>query len=192
MDIDIDITPKADVKKLFNQTVRASMEMNGELKPHPVGYYFQNVPVDNITGLSAIPYKNTLEHNYFKIDLLNLNLLNDFSSKIQMRKMMNVEPDWDMLNDEKIVKQLFQIADHYDVISMVKPRSVEELADVLALIRPGKRKLLYKYLEDKREVRKVLYKKISKHDMRKSHVIPYALLIVIQMNKIKSEINETT
>ena len=64
----------------------------------------------------------------------------------------------------------------------------EELADVLALIRPNKKHLIDKYVKNKQSVRKELYKKVDASDLRKSHAIPYALLIVLQLHLIKANI----
>ena len=44
MDIDIDITSKFKPEQIFTVT-RASRIENGELKPHQVGVYFQNIPI---------------------------------------------------------------------------------------------------------------------------------------------------
>ena len=160
------------------------MNENGILKKHPAGVYFQNIPIDKESGLSAIPYKESEAIGFLKIDLLHLNLLKEFKSKHQMRALLTQDPDWSLLENEEIVKTLFHIGNHFDVVSLVKPRSVEDLSDILALIRPGKRNLLDKYLKDKASIKSELYKKNINSDMRKSHTIPYALLIVLQLHLI--------
>jgi hypothetical protein len=70
----------------------------------------------------------------------------------------------------------------------MKPQSVSDLADCLAIIRPNKVKLADKYLKNKRAVIKELYTKRDPSDLRKSHAIPYALLIVLQLHLIKADI----
>lgn len=70
-------------------------------------------------------------------------------------------------------------------MSEIAPTSIEELADVLALIRPNKRSLISKYMRDKKAVREALYLKKDPSDLRKSHAIPYAMLIVLQLHLIK-------
>lgn len=186
MDIDIDISPSVDLKSIFGDSItNASMVLNNKLTKHPVGIYFQNIPKDPMTRFASIPYKNAQDYGYFKIDFLNLNVLDLFNNKNEIRELLKEEVDWSLLEDESLVKKLFQIGDHFDVVDQVKPKNIQQLADILALIRPGKKHLLDKYLRNKKEVRKVLYKKVEKHDMRKSHVIPYALIIVLQLNIIK-------
>lgn len=186
MDIDIDIRPDFSALKLFQgNVVGASMVLNDDLVKHPVGVYFQRMAVDPISKLAAIPYKEAEEIGFFKIDFLHLNVLNHFESKEQMDELLEQEPDWKLLEEREIVEKLFQIADHFEIVYAVKPKSVLELSDILALIRPNKRKLLDKYLRNKTQIRKELYTRRDKTDMRKSHTIPYALLIVLQLHMIK-------
>jgi hypothetical protein len=90
-----------------------------------------------------------------------------------------------MLTDQNIVSRLFHIKNHYDIVAKCEPKSIEDLADILALIRPSKKDLLDKYLKDKFSVRSLLYVKHLDSDLRKSHAIAYAMNIVIQMNLIE-------
>lgn len=192
MDIDIDLAPNVDIEKIFRNAVPASMVENGALKKHPVGYYFQNIPIDNITGMAAIPYDSSEDYGYFKIDMLTVNILEKFDSKEEMRKLQREEPDWDMLEDESVVKQLFHLGKHFDTINKIKPRSIQELADVFALIRPNKRRLIDKYINNPDEVREELFTKREASDMRRAHAIPYAILIVLQLHLMKQGRYENT
>ena len=185
MDIDIDIAPDVDLHSLFDTAIRASMVTDGELKSHPVGYYFQDIPVDSITGLAAIPYDHSEEFGFFKMDLLTVHILKHFKSKEEMRTLQRKEPNWKLLDDEEVVKTLFHLGKHFDVISKVKPTSIQEVADVFALIRPNKRPLLHKYLENPNFFRTELFTKRDPMDMRKAHAIPYAILIVLQLHLIE-------
>lgn len=185
MDIDIDLQPGIDPNKLFRNIIPASRVEEGELKKHLVGYYFQDIPVDPVTGYSAIPYDKSEDLGYLKIDLLTVNILENFRSKKEMRQLLKKEPDWTLLHDEEVVKKLFHLGNHFDVVSKVRPTSVQELADVFALIRPNKRPLLNKYMKNPKKIRVELFTKREAMDMRKAHAIPYALLIVLQLHLIK-------
>ncbi len=99
MDIDIDLKTDFDPQKYFKEAVRASMVKNGELIKHPAGAYFQPIPVDSVTGLSAIPYEQAEEAGYFKIDFLHLSTLDFFDNKQQIRTLIKKEPDWLLLQD---------------------------------------------------------------------------------------------
>jgi len=187
MDIDIDVKTEFKVEDYFDNAVRASMVENGILKKHNVGVYFQNIPVDEKTGLAAIQYKKALDFGYFKIDMIHLRLLDKFESKEQLREYMYREPMWELLEHEKIVKQLFHLSRSFDVVSRIKPTSVLELADCLAIIRPGKHELINSYIKDKEAIRPELYKKEKASDLRKSHALPYAYLIIAQLNLLEEK-----
>lgn len=184
MDIDIDLKPDFSPEGMFD-VVKASMNENGKLTKHPAGAYFQNIPVDEITGLSAIPYKLAEEMGLIKIDFLHLSLLEKFKSKKQIRELLKQEPNWKLLEDKSVVKGLFHIGNHFNIVDRVKPTSVLQLSDILALIRPGKIDLLNKYLDNPESTRVELYTKRINSDMRKSHTIPYALLIVLQLHLVE-------
>lgn len=185
MDIDIDIKKDTKLFEIFKELVPASRIENEELKPHQAGAYFQKMPIDPVKKISAIPYKEAEELGYFKIDFLHVNVLDDFVSNQELRDLSEKEPNWSLLDHKYIVGKLFHIADHYDIVSQVKPKSLIEISDILALIRPNKRKLLDKYLQNKQAMRKELYTRRDKTDMRKSHTIPYAQIIVAQLNLIE-------
>lgn len=188
MDIDIDLATTFDPKKLFKDKITfASIVEKGELRKHQVGVYFQQIPKDQDSELSAIPYNKSEEFGYLKIDFLHLHLLNYFESKEEIRELLNIEPDWSMLENKYIVDKLFHLANHFDVVSQVKPKSIEDLSDVLALIRPNKIKLLHKYLKNREKIRPELHTKRDKSDLRRSHSIPYAMLIVLHMHILKHE-----
>ena len=187
MDIDIDVSDNIAAREILH-AIRASIVENSEIKPHIVGLYFQNIPVDNLTGLAAIPYEDAEALGYYKIDILNLSILENFSNKKQIRKLLKKEPNWNLLQDDELIPKLFHLSKHSATLKKIKPKTVEELADVLALIRPNKKQLIDKYLSNKIGTRVELYKKVDPSDLRKSHAIPYALLIVLQLHLLEAKI----
>ena len=186
--MDIDLRTDFDPLEHFPDAVRASRVQDGELKSHPAGVYFQKMAKDKQTNLAAIPFHEAEDEGYFKIDFLHLSLLDNFESKEEIRILLKKEPDWCLLQSAVVVSKLFQLHQHFDVVSAVKPTSVIELADCIALIRPGKRYLLKYYLEDRERVRKSLYKKPKddKPYFKKPHAISYALTIVLQLHLISA------
>lgn len=187
MDIDIDVSDNKRVRDILSCT-RASIVENGELKPHIVGLYFQRIPTDVITGLAAIPYDLAEDYDYKKIDILNLSILENFSSKEQIRKLLQRTPNWKLLWNDECIPKLFHLSKHGDTLKKIRPTTVEELADTLALIRPNKKHLIPKYINNKASARKELYVKNDASDLRKSHAIPYALIIVLQLHLIEADI----
>lgn len=188
MDIDIDVADNKKARDALKVVTRASIVEDGELKPHIVGLYFQNVPKDKITGYAAIPYDLAEDYGYMKVDVLNLSFLENFTSKHQIRKLLKREPKWSLLTDDEVIPKLFHLSKHADTLKRVRPKNVEELADTLALIRPNKKHLISKYVQDKISTRKELYIKDDASDLRKSHAIPYALIIVLQLHLIEGGI----
>lgn len=185
MDIDIDFQTDFDPRTLFKRAIPASMVKNGELVKHPCGYYFQTIPVDAVTNLAAIPHEAAEEIGYFKFDFLHLSILDKFQSKHEMRKLLNKQPDWTLLLDEQHVSKLFQIHKHAKLLRKVRPTSVQELADCIALIRPGKRDLVDQHLHNKEQTRAQLYTASDDgYSFKRSHAISYALTIVLQLHLI--------
>lgn len=188
MDIDIDFPTDFDPLVLFEEAVRASMVREGKLTKHPAGIYFQHIPVDCVTGFSAIPYENAEELGYTKIDFLHLSVLNFFDDKQQIRDLLEKEPNWGLLQSKTVVDKLFQLSKHYEVVNYIKPKSVEDLADCIAVIRPGKKHLLDSYdHNNKKQFRKKLYDKNDKnvYSYKKGHAISYALTVVLQLHLIQ-------
>lgn len=190
MDVDIDFRTDFDPLNHFPEMIRASMVKQGELVKHPAGAYLQTIPIDKMTGLAAIPYEEAEALGYTKIDFLHLTILDHFSNKHEIRTLLRSEPDWSLLEDNKVVEKLFQLRRHFDVVNQIKPKNVEEIADCIALIRPGKRQLLSKYLKDKESIRPFLYRQEgdSKSAFRRAHSIAYALTIILQLHLIKGNI----
>lgn len=187
MDIDIDVADNKKARSVLRCT-RASIVENDELKPHLVGLYFQKIPVDSITGLAAIPYETAEELDFLKVDILNLSFLEHFNSKHEIRKLLKRQPKWNLLVQDDVIPKLFHLSNHGDTLKRVKPTTIEELADVLALIRPNKKALISKYISNRVATRKELYKKEVNSDLRKSHAIPYAQIIVLQLHLIEAGI----
>jgi DNA polymerase III alpha subunit len=183
-DIDIDLQTKFVPATLFPWT-RASREKDGNLLPHPCGVYPQNIPVDLVTGFSAIPFKEAEDLGYSKIDFLHLGIYDYFESRKEIEELLELEPDWGLLTLPQEQTKLFQLSKHGDILSLIKPKNIEELADVLALIRPGKKQFAKLYLSQKEATRRILYAKDEQgYSFKKSHAIAYSLVIVLQLHLI--------
>jgi DNA polymerase III alpha subunit len=184
-DIDIDTPTTFNPKDYFPWT-KASILRSNDLFPHPCGFYPENIPEDNVTGLAAIPYEDAENLGYSKIDFLHLSIYDHFKTRDEIDTLLTIEPDWGLLVIPSEQKKLFQLANHGDVLSAVKPKDIMTLADVLALIRPGKKKLLKLYLAQKETTRKILYQKDETgYSFKKSHAISYAHVIWLQLHLIE-------
>ena len=181
-DVDIDFFDRDKILKLFDHTP-AVMIKEGVHEKHKTGVYFHQIPTNPISNYSSIDYKKAEERGYFKIDLLNVNIYKDIKSEQELVELMIQEPDWDMLKDPKTVENLFHLNGHYNIVSKLEPKTIEQLAAVLAIIRPAKRGLMYK---DWTNIIKEVWTKPTdgSYFFKKSHAVAYAQAIVVQMNLI--------
>lgn len=189
MDIDIDLRPDFKMEDVFPEWRRATVLKNGQLTPHPCGAYPQSIAVDPVTKLSAVPYKDAENLGYLKVDFLHLTVYRHFSTHDEIEQLLKINPNWNLLLIPSVVECLFQLSKHAEILSRVKPTSLDELADVLALIRPGKRQLLDGYLANREVGRRLLYTKGSgEYAFKRSHAFAYAMVIVLQLHLVEAGI----
>lgn len=187
-DIDVDTPTSFDPRALFPGWARASVARDGRLTPHPCGVHPQRVAVDPVTGLSAVPYEEAEELGYAKVDFLHLGIYDAVRSRPELEELAGREPDWALLRLPSVQDRLFQLAKHGDLLDQMQPKSLEELADALALIRPGKRQLLGLYLRDRAAGRKLLWRRGEDgYSFKRSHAFAYALVIVVQLHLIEQD-----
>ena len=184
-DVDIDFFDRDGTLKLFKHAP-ASIIKDDKIEKHKTGVYFHAVPTHPVTGHSTLDYKKAEERGYFKIDCLNVNIYKNIKSEQELVELMIEEPDWDMLKDPKVVDRLFHLNGHFNIVSKLKPKNIEQLAAVLAIIRPAKRGLMYKNWID---ILKEVWIKPTDgtYFFKKSHAVAYAHAIVVQMNLIKKD-----
>jgi DNA polymerase III alpha subunit len=186
-DIDIDFIDREQALKLFKHTV-ASRNDNGRLVKHNTGVYLHEVPVDVVTSLCSVPYEQAEEQEFFKIDFLNVGLYNGVRNEEHLIQLMETEPLWDLLLQDDFNNLLFHVNGHGSILREMQPISIEQLAAVLAMIRPAKRHLIGK---DWLTVMKEVWTKPETNDyyFKKSHATAYAVAIVVQMNLICESIS---
>jgi DNA polymerase III alpha subunit len=184
-DVDIDFFDRDGTLKLFKHAP-ASIIKNDKIEKHKTGVYFHAVPTHPITGHSTLDYKKAEDRGYFKIDCLNVNIYKNIKSEQELVELMIEEPDWNMLKDPKVVENLFHLNSHFNIVSKLEPKNIEQLAAVLAIIRPAKRHLMYKDWKD--ILTDVWVKpKDGSYFFKKSHAVAYAHAIVVQMNLIAKD-----
>ena len=184
-DVDIDFFDRDGTLKLFKHAP-ASIIKDDKIEKHKTGVYFHAVPTHPVTGHSTLDYKKAEDRGYFKIDCLNVNIYKNIKSEQELVELMIEEPDWNMLKDPKIVENLFHLNSHFNIVSKLEPKNIEQLAAVLAIIRPAKRGLMYKNWVD---ILKEVWIKPNdgSYFFKKSHAVAYAHAIVVQMNLIAKD-----
>ena len=184
-DVDIDFFDRDGVLNLFKHTP-ATIIKEDKVEKHKTGVYFHAVPEHPVTGHSTLDYKEAEDRGYFKIDCLNVSIYKNIKSEQELVELMIQEPDWDMLKEQKIVDQLFHLNGHFNIVSKLQPQTIEQLAAVLAIIRPAKRQLMYKEWED--ILAEVWVRpQDGGYFFKKSHAVAYAHAIVVQMNLMKRD-----
>jgi len=160
-------------------------------KKHNTGVYVQSVPYNPITGLSTLNYKSAEERGYFKIDFLNVSVYEGVNSIAHLKELLGAEPLWDLLLEDDFTNGLFHVNGHGSVLRQMKPTSIEQLAAVLAMIRPAKRYLIGK---DWNTVEAEVWVKPEgdEYYFKKAHAIAYAHVIVVQMNLICEKLSNLT
>ena len=182
MDIDIDF---ADRNKILDviQHIPAAIIENNVSKKHNTGIYCQQIPINPLTNMSSIDYKDAEKRGYFKIDFLNVNIYKDVRDEEHLQKLMETEPLWDLLEQDEFTNLLFHLNGHGNTLRKMKPTNIEQLAAVLAMIRPAKKHLIG--LDWEQVFESVWTKpKNDEYYFKKSHAIAYATAITVQMNLI--------
>ena len=186
-DIDIDFLDRNQALDLFKH-VKASRIDDSKLVKHNTGVYLHEVPVSAVEGLCAVPYEEAEDRGYFKIDFLNVGIYEGVKSEAHLVQLMGTEPLWDLLLQDDFVNLLFHVNSHGSILRQMEPKSIEQLAAVLAMIRPAKRYLIGK---DWTTVMTEVWTKPENDDyfFKKSHATAYAVAIVVQMNLICEKIS---
>jgi hypothetical protein len=186
-DIDIDFVDRDSALDLFKH-IKASRTDDGKLVKHNTGVYLHEVPVNAIEDLCAVPYEEAEDRGYFKVDFLNVGIYKGVRDEAHLIQLMGTEPLWDLLLDDEFIQNLFHVNGHGSILRQTKPRSIEQLAAVLAMIRPAKRYLIGK---DWTTVMTEVWTKPENDDyfFKKSHATAYAVAIVVQMNLICEQIS---
>ena len=189
-DVDIDMANRDDFLNLVNVTP-ASIKKDGSFTKHNTGVYFQNIPKFPLQGYSTIDHKEAEEEGWFKVDFLNNHVYKDVIDEQHLDRLVSTEPMWELFQHQEIVEQLFHISNHWDIVKKHPPTDIEQLAMILAMIRPGKRHLVGKSWN---EVEKDVWirPKDDTYFFKKSHSYGYALAIIVQLNLLVEKLNQSS
>ena len=189
-DIDIDFFDRESLLSKIPHVVASRIE-HGEIKKHNTGVYLQPIPVNPLTGLASVDYETAESRGYFKIDFLNVGAYKGVESEEHINQLLSIEPLWELMYEKEVCDQLFHVNGYHELLQKLKPKSILELATVLALIRPGKKHLIEKCasqgfdsIQDE-----VWTKTEDTYSFKKSHSIGYAHVIVMQLNLICQSVN---
>lgn len=189
-DVDIDVFGREDILSGLECIYGRIDRAEEKFEKHPTGVYFQNIPRDPTTNISTLDHKIAGDYGYFKIDFLNVNMYADVKSEEHLLELINREPPWDFFEYEEVTDQLFHLKGYSNLLQKFKPQSVEDLAAILAIIRPGKAHL---QKEGWDRVRKEVWIKdnADTYYFKRSHSISYAIAIVVNLNLLIEKISRS-
>jgi len=178
-DIDIDFADRTVVLEKFKHRI-AKLDTG---KKHNTGIYFTEIPHNPVDNMSTLNYEEAENRGYFKVDFLNVSIYKHVKNESHLIHLMKKEPLWDLLQEKDFVDQLFHVNGHVEILQKLKPQSIEQLAAVLAIIRPAKRYLLN---SDWKEIMSQVWTKPvdDSYYFKKSHATSYAMAVVVHMNLI--------
>lgn len=180
-DVDVDVFGRDKILEglecVFGRIDRA----DNKVEKHPTGVYFQNIPRDPTTNISTLDHRIANDYGYFKIDFLNVNMYEKIRDEDHLLELLHKDPPWDFFNFEEITDQLFHLKGYSHLLTKYKPSSVEDLAMILAIIRPSKAYLQQSGWD---KIRKEVWVKDAAdgYQYKRSHGISYALAIIVNLN----------
>lgn len=183
-DIDIDFPDRNTIlSKLQHRVARLDSG-----KKHNTGIYVTEIPSNPVDNLATIDYKTAEERGYFKLDFLNVSIYKDVVNEAHLIRLMEKEPLWQLLEYKEFSDQVFHLNGHSELLTQLKPQSVEQLAAVLAMIRPAKRHLAN---ETWQTINEEVWKKPENNEyyFKKAHAVSYAVAVVVHMNLLCEQLN---
>lgn len=188
-DVDIDCFGRDKIldglECVFGRIDRA----DDKFEKHPTGVYFQNIPRDPTTNTSTIDHRIANDYGYFKIDFLNVNMYQGIKNEQHLLDLMDKEPPWDFFQYEEITDKLFHLKGYSHLLQKFPPKSVEDVAMILAMIRPAKA-----YLQSAswdKVCAEIWDKKLDRTDyhFKRSHSISYALAVIVNLNLLVEQLS---
>jgi len=176
-DIDIDF---ADRDVILSHVKHRVAKLNSG-KKHNTGVYVTEIPHNPVDNISTIEHKVAEERGYFKLDFLNVSIYKDVKDEAHLQQLMERMPQWELLEHDDFSNLLFHVNGHGEILRKLQPRTVEQLAAVLAIIRPAKRYLLN---SDWETILKEVWTKPENDEyyFKKAHAMSYAFAVVVHMN----------
>lgn len=187
-DVDIDVYDRESIIGGL-ECIFAGITRPNKHEKHPTGLYFQNIPRDPATNVASLDHKKAAEYGYFKIDMLNVYMYAGVRNETHLNELIETEPNWELFQYKEITDNLFHLKGHHRLLAKYKPTTVEELAMILAIIRPAKA-----YLQDSswEQIKAEVWLKNTNGDytFKKAHGIAYAIAVVVHLNLMIEELED--
>jgi hypothetical protein len=188
-DIDIDFANRDHALKGLHHIPATVRDSIGRHTRHVSGVYFQPVPIDPLSGLSAYAYDEAAERGYFKIDFLNNSIYQGIRDEAHLDELLAKEVEWELFDESTFVEELPHIGNHFGTVQSIKPRSIEDLAVILALMRPGKRYLIG---QPRSKVDEEIWKPDPKgYHFKRAHAIAYSVSIIVKLHLLIEQLGSS-
>lgn len=185
-DIDIDTNSRDDLLNALEGCYTPATERitDDGFQKHKSGVYFDNIPTDPTTGLASLDYKEAEDLGYQKVDFLNVRVYENVRDRQHLQELMERPVQWEAFTIPEIIGQLFQLGNQVSTVLTWPPTSIEELAMLIAMIRPAKRHLIG--CDSWNKVREEIWEKPTNGEayFKKSHAFAYSMAIVVQLNAL--------
>lgn len=197
-DVDIDLKDRDSVANLFEFT--PASELNPEqtrLVKHKTGLHPQAVPVEPETGLCVFPYAHANDLDYYKIDLIPNHIYDEIESRDHLRELVAAPIDWNWfldarfyVRDTPIGESLTHLGSYYDLVRKYPPGSIEDIAILLALLRPGKHDLIGLAWD---KIKEMIWQPTSSgatkaYVFKKPHAFSFALMVTVHAKLIAEKL----
>ena len=188
-DVDIDCFGRDKILEGLECIFARIDRPNDKFENHPTGVYFQNIPRDPVTNTSTIDHRIANDYGYFKIDFLNVNMYEGIKSEQHLLSLLDKEPPWDFLQYEEITDKLFHLKGYSYLLQAYKPKSVEDIAMILAMIRPAKAYLQSASWE--KVCNEIWDKSLDRveYSFKRQHAVSYALAIIVNLNLLIEQLS---
>lgn len=180
-DIDIDVSDRAALLARLPH-VRASRLAGRVLRPHPSGIHPVDVPVDPVSGLCSLPREHPYAGRYPRVDVFGSSVLAGLRSRREVADLLERPVDWEAFRDPRTVSRLPQIGNRAERVARLGPRSVAELAAVLALLRPAAAPL--RDLPRREALARAFDAPGGGYAFKRSHAFGYALLVLVALARL--------
>lgn len=181
-DVDIDVFNRDKILEGLGAINARIDRPDGKVEKHLTGVYFQNIPRDPFENLSLVDHKEAGNYGFFKIDFLNVNLYEGVRNESHLLELLDKEPEWELFEYREVTDNLFHLNGYSYLLQKFKPKSVEDLAMILAIIRPAKAHLQQATWPKIRQEVWVKNSDDESYQFKRGHAISYALAIIVHLN----------
>lgn len=185
-DVDIDFQNRDKALENLPHIAASIIKHDGKITKHNTGVYFHAVPTDPITGNCSLDYEEAKRRNMYKIDFLNVGIYSMIRDETHLLELMAMPMDWKLFEDKEFVSKLFHLNNYGELTAKLKPKSITDIAMILAMIRPGKKHLQEQCITNGfSSIESEIWKQDSKEfGFKKAHSISYSMVVYIHANLI--------